>query len=346
MKEAKKARRRKRKQVLKAKAERNETERADKAFAATVQRATTVQSAATVQCNMKKSGFPHMEWNGSTFIPRRPAPSPKLKVNASIMHSAHKKLGARWIGSRRGIYRPRAVDSIADTGCQTSTAGVDFLEEIGCPQSYLIPTSHQIVGITAASLGIIGAVMLRIECGGEVTRQMVHISVHARGLYLSRTACEELLLVEPDFPGPTRSISATVCTSTACNSTVSKCQGDCHGDEHNTPCPNRTATPIRPSKIPFPPTKENRSKLKDWLLNAFAGSAFNMCTYQTLPSMAGAPMEIVLRNHNHVGAAAYRPIPVPYDYKSSVKMGLDEDERLGTIERYPKVQSLSGVHVW
>ncbi len=318
MRLAKKARQRKRKEETKAKAEQKATLRADKAFAATVMR-------------NEKKGYPHMEWDGVMFIPRRPAPSPKLKVNASIMHSAHRKLGVRWKGSRRGIYKPRSVNSIADTGCQTCTAGVNFLEEIGCPQSYLVPTSHEIVGITAASLGIIGSVMLRIECGGEVTRQMVHISTHAQGLYMSRTACEELKLVSPDFPRPSRSISTSMCAPAE-----SLCRGDCNGDENGTQCPTRATTPDRPSKIPFPPTKENKGKLKDWLLKTFAGSAFNMCTYQKLQGMTGMPMEIVLRNHNHIGAAAYRPIPVPFHFKSAVKEDLDKDERMGIIEKVPQ----------
>ena len=96
-----------------------------------------------------------MEWDRAAFTPQKPAPSPVLHVNVSIMHSDHKKLGVNWSGSWKGTYQSQGVDAIADTECQISTAGIEFLESIGCPESYLIPTRHQIIGITTASLGMI-----------------------------------------------------------------------------------------------------------------------------------------------------------------------------------------------
>ena len=38
----------------------------------------------------------HMEWDGSEFIPTKPEPSPRLTVNASIIHASRKKLGVDW----------------------------------------------------------------------------------------------------------------------------------------------------------------------------------------------------------------------------------------------------------
>jgi hypothetical protein len=279
-------RQRQKKHELRVKNERNATSRADKAFAATL-------------LHDSKKGYPHMEWDGSMFIPQPPAPSPEIRVNASIMHSAHQKLGLRWSGSRKSAYKPRSVDAIADTGCQTCTAGIDFLEEIGCPQSYLVPTSHRIIGITAASLGIIGAVMLRLEYDGQVTRQMVHISVHAKGLYMSRTACEDLKLISADFPRPSRYILTS--TRASASSTKPLCPGGCNADENSPPCPNRTNTPDRPTSLPFPPTEENKEKLKAWFLNSLAGSAFNMCTDQKLKKITGTPLKIVLTSNGLYG---------------------------------------------
>ena len=89
--------------------------------------------------------LPHMEWNGSDFVPQRPAPQPVLQVNATIMVEAHRKFGVSWKGSRRGIYQSRRVSGIADSGCQVPLAGVDFLESIGCPKDFLVPTRHGII---------------------------------------------------------------------------------------------------------------------------------------------------------------------------------------------------------
>lgn len=149
-----------------------------------------------------RRGYPHMEWDGSTFTPTPPSPSPRMDVKVSMMHTAHEKFGMKWKGSRKGAYKPHTVTTLADSGCQTSTAGIDLLEEIGCPITYLIPTTHRIMGITKLSLDLIGSVLLRIEYGGVVTRQMVHISRNTNGLYLSKTALMDLGLIDRNFPLP------------------------------------------------------------------------------------------------------------------------------------------------
>lgn len=318
MKAKKKARQQKRKEQMKRNVERRSIASADKAFAATIRR------------ELRK-GYPHMEWDGASFTPQRPAPTPQLEVNVSVMHSAHKKFGVNWCGSRKDAYRPHSVVAITDTGCQTCTAGVGFLEVIGCPQSYLVPTNHQIIGITDSSLDIIGSAMLRIEVGGKVTRQMVHISRRTRGLYLSNTALKDLGLIKQNFPEP---------TTTAFAATASvfeeSCHADCLGDGQTTPCLKRTATPDRPTTIPFPPTKENKKNLENYLLDVFASSGFNTCTYQTLQGMTGVPMKIVKKTKASQSSPAYRPIPVPFHFKELVKKDLDRDVRMGVLEKVPQ----------
>ena len=163
--------------IKQLKQERNTVESTDKAFAS------AILTIAKVCPGLTRHS--HMEWDGNTFVPTTPTPPPMINVTATMMPVAHRKLGIKWTGSRKGLYKPRLVPSLADSGCQTSTAGTDFLEKIGCPVSYLIPTSHQIVGITSSSLNLLGAVMIRFEYGGKVARQMVHISSKTKGLYLS-----------------------------------------------------------------------------------------------------------------------------------------------------------------
>ena len=109
--------------------------------------------------------YPHMEWDGNTFTPTLPAPSPRLNITATMMPAAHREIGINWTGNRHGLNKSRTVTSLADSGCQTTLAGVEFLETMGCPRSYLIPTNHQIVGITSSSLDLLGAVIIRWKDG-------------------------------------------------------------------------------------------------------------------------------------------------------------------------------------
>ena len=271
-----------------------------------------------------------MEWDGAAFKPARPAPSPRVDVNVTLMQAAYEKMGVKWTGSRKGMFQSRTVSAVADSGCQTSTAGVEFLEEIGCPIEYLVPTVHRIVGITSSSLDIIGSALLRIEVGGQVTRQMVHISKNARGLYLSESALKDLKLLSENFPQPPARANTI---KTPMKFYVLGC---CCTDDGASSCLKRAPTPKRPASIPFAPTKENRSKLKSWLLGAFASSGFNTCTHQPLQGMTGVPMKAVRKRHGCRPPKAYTPIPVPFHWKAQVKADLDRDVRLGIIEPVPQ----------
>ena len=48
-------------------------------------------------------------------------------------------------------------------------------------------------------------------------------------------------------------------------------------------CPTRTRPPEPPCTISFAPMEENVPKLKQWISNHYASSAFNMCMHQFLP---------------------------------------------------------------
>ena len=204
------------------------------------------------------------------------------------MHAVHKKFGLQWKGRRKGTYKPRQMDAVADSGCQTCSAGIDVLEKIGCPLEYLAPTSHRIVGITESSLDITGSVFLRIEVAGRITRQMVHVSKNTRGLYLSESALIELGVLPGEFPKPPKANGSSI---NQAPSEPTKNAAACD-DEAGKPCIERTPTPDRPPTIPFAPTKENLPKFEQWFLSSFASSAFNDCTHQPLQGMSGQPMEI------------------------------------------------------
>ena len=318
MKAAKKARQRKRKARAKLRA----TGAADKAFA------THLISGKGVG----PGSFPHMEWDGTDFVPRTPPPSPYIKVEGTLMIAAHQKLGMRWNGSRKGVSRPRTLRALADTGCQTCTAGLDFVEEMGCPLSYLIPTSHKIHGITKSGLEIVGSILMRFEINGEVTCQMVHVSKNIRGLYLSEAALLELGVIHRDFPHHTHRSEEDLFTAGMGVSSAFACCID-DGAEG---CTERMATPSRPEKIPFEPTPENVPKLEKWLLEYFESSAFNTCTHHPLQSMTGVPMTAVRKKDGVHHPKWYTPIPVAFHWKKLVKAALDQDVRLGIIEKVPQ----------
>ena len=102
---------------------------ADKAFAISLMEKKKRTDGTVTQ----EVSHPHMEWNGHDFVPQTPAPSPIIPVKATMMEAAHKKLGMSWHCKRKGAFTSKECKGLADTGCQTCTAGTDFLDTIGCP---------------------------------------------------------------------------------------------------------------------------------------------------------------------------------------------------------------------
>ena len=323
MKAQRKAQRKARQRKKRAHTKRRDVRATDKAFAMGL-------NGKSVKERQGAKTFPHMEWDGEKFVPQTPAPSPIIKVDATLMEAAHKKLGMDWKGTRKGAFLTREVKGLADTGCQTCTAGVEFLTQIQCPRSYLVPTHHRINGITTTGLGIVGSVLIRFQINDKVTRQMVHISENIHGLYLSESALVELGVIHREFPQQT----ADVCGCIACVGVapVSACCRDDGASE----CMERTSTPERPEVIPFEPTSENLEKFERWLLECFASSAFNTCTHHPLQAMTGVPMKAVKRKDGVTHPRWYTPIPVAFHWKKQVKADLDRDVRLGIIERVPQ----------
>ena len=252
-----------------------------------------------------------MEWSGNTFAPQRPAKSPSLTIYVELDCKHQGKFGK----PLRHQPRSTPIIAIADSGCQTCTAGLDFLYRMGCTASDTVATNHRIVGITNSPLGIIGVLFVTLHLGTRESHQMVYISQNCRGLYLSQTAMKDLAIVDDGFPNHTRNCSIE--TSATCS------------------CPPRTQTPRRPTTIPFPPTQANTPRLKEWLLSTFASSAFNTCPHQPLPIMLGKPVTVHFKP-DATPHAVHTPIPVPHHWKEKVKADIDRDTRLGIIEPVPQ----------
>ena len=304
-----KARQQKKKATARAKQQRAIVKSEDKAYAAAV-------------VKEHRKGQPHLVWKNDAFAPGKPAPPPRLKVGVTVMHGAHEKFGAKWKGSRMGSTRARIVEAVADTGCQTCTAGIDIIENL-CTEDYLIPTRHKIVGITDASLAIAGIAFFRLQAeNGRETRQTVYISRNVKGLYLSESALKDLGAISEDFPRGEKASYATTIQS------VADADEQCE-------CIQRNTTPDRPDELPFAPTPENIPRFKEWLLQAFSASAFNTCAHQPLQMMTGTPAGVKFKQDAEP-YAIHTPIPIPHHWKKQVKSDIDRDVRLGIIEPVPQ----------
>ena len=173
---------------------------------------------------------------------------------------------------------------MADTGCQSCVAGLKAISQLGIGIKNLIPVKVKMSAANETQLKILGAVILRFsgissEGDSRQTRQIVYVTDTTDRIYLSREGCIALGLISKDFPtvGEVKTIELGTESS---------------GEECD--CPRRQLPPPRPDTIPFPPTTENKVRLKEWLLERYKSSTFNTCEHQLLPMMDVPPLRLMV----------------------------------------------------
>ena len=87
----------------------------------------------------------------------------------------------------------------------------------------------------------------------------------------------------------------------------------------------------KPTSIPFPPTEENREKLKQWLFDHCNSSIFTMCEHQPLPMMDSPPMQLMV-DPEAAPIAHHKRLPVPLHWRDEIKAALDQDVCLSLTE--------------
>ena len=96
-------------------------------------------------------------------------------------------------------------------------------------------------------------------------------------------------------------------------------------------CPTRMKPPDPPCTIPYAPMEENVPKLKKWISDHYAYSAFNMCMHQFLPLMESSPPLRLLVGPTVVPKAVHKPAQIPVHFRDEIEAGLEKDIRLGVI---------------
>ena len=90
------------------------------------------------------------------------------------------------------------VNAVADSGCQTTTAGIELLERLAINEQQLLGIRRGIVGILDMNLDIRGVLILDIYANGYHTKQLVYISGNSKGFFLSQWALKDLKMLNFD----------------------------------------------------------------------------------------------------------------------------------------------------
>ena len=285
---------------------------------------------------------------------------PRVPITISIDTSAH----SRYSNPTRTSNTHAEVSAIADTGAQSDLWSMKDFLACGFSRDDLLPVSLGLSAANRSPISIEGAFFAKLTTklhNGEVTscRSMVYVSSSVQTMYLSYESLLNLGILSKDFPSPqtvdTPKESCHTSNPDAINATcepppinaVRSINDGCSttGDQHDITCscPQRDATPPRPTELPFPCTAENNGQMKKWLLDRYASSTFNTCPHRALPSMEGPPIEIHV-DPTATPKACHTPASLPLHWQQRVYEDLLRDEALAVIERVPYGEPVTWCH--
>ena len=96
---------------------------------------------------------------------------------------------------------------VTDTGCQSTAIFPAFTYRLGYRRKDFIKVASKMTGPSKIDLGVIGAVVVKFECKDAMgntfsTKQLCYVCENIVSVYMSRQGCQELRLVDKDFPTP------------------------------------------------------------------------------------------------------------------------------------------------
>ena len=212
-----------------------------------------------------------------------------------------------------------------NSGATICLGGLSHLNDMGFSTDNLIPSQKVVRTVGNFTLVCRGWLPVRFIVEGKETKQALYICDKVDRIYFSKGACVDVGILSPVFPHPMScaesELSELHSAIPPVGTAVSACQ----------PQPS-VKLPVRPQCPPYPPTEENVTKLKEWLLDEFVTTAFN--NEGEFPFLSGPDGRIHLRE-DAVPRARHAPIPVPFHFKEAVKAGLFKDIERGIIAPVP-----------
>ena len=242
------------------------------------------------------------------------------------------------------------INGVADTGAQSCLMGTRIFYQCGFKKKDLIPVKCRMAAANREPLTILGAILVRLYAAegkkNVHTGAMVYITPDTDKFYLSREVLGDMKIINDKFPvipeepivSSVSSIPSTINLESASgvtsppSTTATKIPPT--GSYAPCGCRNRTKPPERPEKLPFECSESNVPRMRQWLLDRYSSSTFNKCSHQQLPLMEGPPISILI-DPKAQPVMFNTPATIPIHWMEDVRMKLEEDVRLGVLERVP-----------
>ena len=193
---------------------------------------------------------------------------------------------------------------------------------MGLNERHLVKSSKVVRAVGGFAMTCLGWIPMEFHIGNRVSKQALYICDKVDRIYFSRYGCVEVGIIPREFPHPMEELNVV-----DANNVKEDVEHLTQGLKHV-----RELPPPRPKELPFPATIENVGCLKQFILDAFASSAFNNTA--PFPVITGPPGHIHLKE-GAVPYARHVPIPVPFHLRDATKKGLDSDTERGVIKPVP-----------
>ena len=261
------------------------------------------------------------------WVARPSMPHPTILTRAKIEEEDHSVFGTPIADTSK--LRVINMPMIADSGCQSTIIPLQSAYALGIRKKDLIPARMKMRAADGKDLGVMGAVVIKFSSKDGLgiehsTKQLCYVSDMVTGAFLCREAMLALNVLPETFPKPQPAESEVMSSEDA---------PACH-------CPRRPKLddhPAVPDKLPegMRPSMEDVDKLKQWLLDHWSSTTFNICDHQELPKMTGPPLHLHV-DPDAVPVAVHKPAMVPIHWQEKVKADLERDVRIGVLERVPE----------
>ena len=201
------------------------------------------------------------------------------------------------------------LEAVADTGAEVCIAGSGQALCMGVDVNKLKKSNVHLQHAAGGMMSVMGCSRVTIKCGNMSTTECLYFVNGTRKLFLSLSACKSLGLVDRNFPNHTM--------HNVYGSEAFDIKGVCE----------------KPRELPYAPTEDNVPLLKQWLLERFSGTTFNV-SRRPFPIMSGKPHHIHLLP-GAVPHAYHTPIAIPKHWEKEVKRQIDEDVVAGILQPVP-----------
>ncbi|XP_077969846.1 uncharacterized protein LOC144424396 [Styela clava] len=220
----------------------------------------------------------------------------------------------------------KPVTALPDSGASICVAEHPYISYLHISKRVLqkCNKSIRIVGGSTIKAYCYANVNINIIGYGKQTKQQLYFTepgIKLRHLYLSKDACIALDILPKSFPLPSphaSSINSLTSTRSPTKPSITNQRVQ--------------SLPTRPMSIPFPPTEDNITRLKQYILDSFKASAFDRSP--PFPTMQGPPAHIYLKP-KAIPYARHTPIPIPIHMEKPAKQKLLDDVEKGIVKPVP-----------